>query len=83
MQPPYNKSSCAAENTISNPMGIGFGIDYVTWSNIQKWMLRTPNLHLGHKRKISNPMGIRVGIDYITCRNIPKRIRPTSNLPMG
>ena len=51
MQPPYNKSSCAAKNTISNPMGIGFGMDYVTWSNIQKWMLPTPNLHVGHKRK--------------------------------
>ena len=37
---------------ISNPMGIGLGIDYVTWWEILKWILPTSKLHVGHKTKI-------------------------------
>ena len=32
-------------------MGIGLGIDYVTWRKILKW-IPTSNLHVGHKKKI-------------------------------
>ena len=33
-------------------MGIGLGIDYVTWWEILKWIPRTSNLHVGQKMKI-------------------------------
>ena len=33
MDSPHIKSSCGTQNKISNPMGIGLGIDYVTWEN--------------------------------------------------
>ena len=33
-------------------MGIGLGIDYVTWSEILKWIPPTSKLHVGHKIKI-------------------------------
>ena len=33
-------------------MGIGLGIDYVTWWEILKWIPPTSKLHLGHKKKI-------------------------------
>ena len=36
----------------SNPMGIGLGIDYVTWWKILKWIPPTSKLHVGHKIKI-------------------------------
>ena len=37
MHPPSPdiKSSCGAQNNMSNPMGIGLEIDYVTWRIIQ------------------------------------------------
>ena len=60
MQPPYKKSSCAAENTICNPilvskhMALGLLLDYVTWKNLQKWIATTSNLHLG--QKIQHPL---------------------------
>ena len=33
-------------------MGIGLGIDYVTWWEILKWIPPTSKLHVGHKLKI-------------------------------
>ena len=63
-------------------MGIGLGIDYVTWWEILKWIPPTSKLHLGHKKK-SNPMGIGLGIDYVTWWEILKWIPPTSKLHMG
>ena len=33
-------------------MGIGLGIDYVTWWEILKWIPPTSKLHVGHKIKI-------------------------------
>ena len=33
-------------------MGIGLGIDYVTWWEILKWIPSTSKLHVGHKIKI-------------------------------
>ena len=99
MDSPHIKSSCGTQNKISNPMGIGLGIDYVTWRKILKWIPPTSNLHVGHKTsnlhvghkikfpilwiKISNPMGIGLGIDYVTWRKILKWIPPTSNLHVG
>ena len=86
MDSPHIKSSCGTQNKISNPMGIGLGIDYVTWRKILKWIPPTSNLHVGHKikqNKISNPMGIGLGIDYVTWRKILKWIPPTSNLHVG
>ena len=35
MDSPHIKSSCGTQNKISNPMGIGLGIDYVTWRKIK------------------------------------------------
>ena len=29
--PPQIKTSCGTQEETSNPMGIGLGIDYVTW----------------------------------------------------
>ena len=37
MDSPHIKSSCGTQNKISNPMGIGLGIDYVTWRKTLKW----------------------------------------------
>ena len=34
-------------------MGIGLGIDYVTWWEILKWIPPTSKLHVGHKNKIA------------------------------
>ena len=48
MHPPDTKSSCGTQNTISNTMGIGLGIVYVTWRTIQIWIPPTSNLHVGH-----------------------------------
>ena len=39
-------------NENSNPMGIGLGIDYVTWWEILKWIPATSKLHVGHKIEI-------------------------------
>ena len=33
-------------------MGIGLGIDYVTWWEILKWIPPTSKHHVGHKKKI-------------------------------
>ena len=38
MDPPHIKTSCGTQNKNSNPMGIGLGIDYVTWWEILKWI---------------------------------------------
>ena len=38
MDSPPIKSSCGTQNKNSNPMGIGLGIDYVTWRKILKWI---------------------------------------------
>ena len=69
----------------SNPMGIGLGIDYVTWRKILKWILKWIHIKssCGTQNKISNPMGIGLGIDYVTWRKILKWIPPTSNLHVG
>ena len=52
MDSPHIKSSCGTQNKISNPMGIGLGIDYVTWRKILKWIPPTSNLHVGKITKI-------------------------------
>ena len=57
MDSPHIKSSCGTQNKISNPMGIGLGIDYVTWRKILKWIPPTSNLHVGHKIKFSQSYG--------------------------
>ena len=51
MDSPHIKSSCGTQNKILNPMGIGLGIDYVTWRKILKWIPPTSNLHVGRKIK--------------------------------
>ena len=71
MDSPHIKSSCGTQNKISN-MGIGLGIDYVTWTKILKWIPPTSNLQL---------IGLRIG--YVTWRKILKCIPPTSNLHVG
>ena len=38
MDSPHIKTSCGTQNKNSNPMGIGLGIDYVTWWEILKWI---------------------------------------------
>ena len=38
MDPPHIKTSCGHKIRISIPMGIGLGIDYVTWWEILKWI---------------------------------------------
>ena len=80
MDSPHIKSSCGKQNKISNPMGIGLRIGYVTWRKILKWIPPTSNLH---QNTISNPMGIGLVIDYVTWRKILKWIPPTSNLHVG
>ena len=54
-------------------MGIGLGIDYVTWWEILKWIPPTSNF-MWTQKKYSNPMGIGLGIDYVTCWEILKWI---------
>ena len=93
MDPPHIKTSCGTQNKNSNPMGIGLGIDYVTWWEILKWIppikTQTPILRVMWdtnqtlKHKISNPMGIGLGIDYVTWWEILKWIPPTSKLHVG
>ena len=45
----YNmkKDVHGTQNKNSNPMGIGLGIDYVTWWEILKWIPPTSKLHVG------------------------------------
>ena len=38
MDPPHIKTSCGTQIQNSNPMGIGLGIDYVTWWEFLKWI---------------------------------------------
>ena len=38
MDSPHIKSSCGTQNQNSNPMGIGLGIDYVTWRKVLMWI---------------------------------------------
>ena len=89
MDSPHIKSSCGTQNKISNPMGIGLGIDYVTWRKILKWIPPTSNLHVGHKIKFpilwvyTKGIDYGLGIDYVTWRKILKWIPPTSNLHVG
>ena len=52
MDPPHIKSSCVTQKKTFNPMGKGLGIDYVTWSEIIKWISPTSKLHVKHKLKI-------------------------------
>ena len=83
MDRPHINISCGTENRISNPMGIGLGIDYVTGWEILKW---TPPQHQNLKRATKtnfHPMGIGLGIDYVTWWEILRRIPPTSNLHVG
>ena len=47
------QSSCGTQSTISNPIGIGLGIDYGTWRNIQKWI---PPHQIFTARKIQFPI---------------------------
>ena len=63
-------------------MGIGLGIDYVTWWEILKWNPPTSKLHVGHKKNY-NPTGTGLGIDYVTWWEILKWIPPTSKLHVG
>ena len=52
MDPPTSKLHVGHKTKNSNPMGIGLGMDYVTWWEILKWIPPTSNLHVGHKIKI-------------------------------
>ena len=52
MDSPHIKSSCGTQNENSTSMGIGLGIDYVTWERILKWIPPPSNLHVGHKIEI-------------------------------
>ena len=52
MDSPHIKSSCGTQKKNSNSMGIGLGIDYVTWMIILKWIPPTSNLNVGHKKKV-------------------------------
>ena len=54
MDPPHIKTSCGHKIRISIPMGIGLGIDYVTWWEILKWIPPTSKLHVEHKIRIPN-----------------------------
>ena len=57
---PHIKSSRGTQNKHSNPMGIGLGIDYVTWRKILKWIPPQDQiLHVGHKIKFQS-YGYRV-----------------------
>ena len=46
MDSPPIKTSCGTQNKNSNPMGIGLGIDYVTWWEILKWIPPPSKLHV-------------------------------------
>ena len=59
MDSSHIKSSCGTQNKNSNLIGIGLGIDYVTWRKILKWIPPTSNLHVGHKTKFRS-YGYRV-----------------------
>ena len=59
MDPPHIKTLCGTQKKNSNPMGIGLGIDYVTWWEILKLIPPTSKLHVGHKRKFQS-YGYRV-----------------------
>ena len=83
MDSPPIKTSCGTQNKNSNPMGIGLGIDYVTWWEILKWIPPHQNFHVGTQNKNSNPMGIGLGIDYVTWWEILKWIPPPSKLHVG
>ena len=64
-------------------MGIGLGIDYVTWWEILKWNPPQFITSCGTQNRNSNPMGIGLGIDYVTWWEILKWIPPTSKLHVG
>ena len=59
MDPPHIKTSCGTQNKNSNPMGIGLGIDYVTWWEILKWDPPHQNFMWGTKKKYQS-YGYRV-----------------------
>ena len=40
---------CMKKSKLPTFMGIGLGVDYVTWRNIQKCILATSNFLLGRK----------------------------------
>ena len=46
MDSPHIKSPCGTQNKNSNPMGVGLGIDDVTWRKILKWIPPTSSLHV-------------------------------------
>ena len=48
---PPHQMFIVVKNKITNPTGIGLGIDYVTWRKILKWIPPTSDLHVGHKIK--------------------------------
>ena len=75
MDSPHIKSSCGTQNKISNPMGIGLGIDYVTWRKILKWIPPTSK----ENPKMDPPHQIFMW----DTRKILKWIPPTSNLHVG
>ena len=52
MDPPYIKTLSVSQNNDSNPMGIGLGIDYVTWWEILKWIPPTIKTSCGRLKKI-------------------------------
>ena len=64
-------------------MGIGLGMDYVTWWEILKWIPPRHQNFMWDTKKNSNPMGIGLGIDYVTSWEILKWIPPTSKLHVG
>ena len=57
-------------------MGVELGIDYVTWSNTQKWISPTSNPQLRPKKNFQPYMGIGLGVDYVAWSNLQKRIPP-------
>ena len=83
MDSPPIKTSCGTQNKNTNPMGIGLGIDYVTWWEILKWIPPPIKNSCGTQNKNSNPMGIGLGIDYVTWWEILKWIPPPSKLHVG
>ena len=83
LESPNIKSSCGPQKKNCNLMGIGLGIDYVTWKKLLKWISPQNKSSCGTQKQNSNPMGIRLGIDYVTWRKILKCIPPTSNPHVG
>ena len=59
MDPPHIKTSCGTQNKNSNPMGIGLGIDYVTWWEILKCIPPHQNFMWDTKKKFQS-YGYRV-----------------------